>query len=112
MWLRRLMAGLLAVTLASSLGGRQAQAQSNQTFPLAAGGRAVITFEAFCIDFGGSFPQSIQAPSSLAPSTVRAALAYIQTNNMSAQPATALRTQGSGTGCTAANVVGIVCWSL
>ncbi len=96
MWLRRIVVALLTATLLSSVsvGSAQAQTSTTQAFTLPAGGRAVITFEAYCLDFGGTFPTAIQAPNAkagLAPSTVRAALAYIQTNNLSSQTSTALQ---------------------
>ncbi len=98
MWLRRIVVALLTATLLSSVsvGSAQAQTSTTQAFTLPAGGRAVITFEAYCLDFGDTFPTAIQAPNAkagLAPSTVRAALAYIQTNNLSSQTSTALQAQ-------------------
>jgi hypothetical protein len=96
MWIRRFLAALLVVTLAGSLSGPTVAAQTSQTFTIPGGGRAVIVFEAYCLDFGGAFPQTLQAPSAaagLAPGNVRAALAYIQANNLSAQAATALQAQ-------------------
>lgn len=83
MWLRRCAAALLAVVLLISAGGQGAQAQSNQTFTVPAGGRAIITFEAYCIDFGGAFPTTLQAPSGRAANEVRGGLAYIQSNGVS-----------------------------
>jgi hypothetical protein len=41
----------------------------------------LVSFEAYCLDFGGTFPPALAAPSAaagLAPANVRAALNYIQ----------------------------------
>jgi LPXTG-motif cell wall-anchored protein len=77
-----------------SLGGRSAFAQATPaTFTLQPGGKATIAFDAFCTNFGQTFPQSIQAPNALAPDKIRAALVYIQNNNMAADPAKALDAQ-------------------
>src|SRR5205085_3892332 len=63
------------------------------TFTLQPGGKATISFQAFCTNFGQKFPQAIQAPNDVAPDKIRAALAYIQSNNLAADPAKALEAQ-------------------
>lgn len=83
MWVRRCAAALLAMVLLIGAGGQAAQAQSSQTFTIPANGRAIITFEAYCVDFGGTFPATLQAPSSRASGEVRGGLAYIQSNGLS-----------------------------
>jgi hypothetical protein len=109
------VAALLAVVLLGSAGRQAAQAQSNQAFTIPAGGRAVIPFEAYCLDFGGAFPATLQAPSSLASNDVRGGLNHIQANNYGATVSKALQgqygiwrlagTQGSPAGNADANAV-------
>jgi hypothetical protein len=86
--------GVLLLIGMFSLAGRSAFAQTNPTtFVLQPGGTATITFEAFCTNFGLKFPQAIQAPNAVAPDNIRGALAYIQSNNLAADPAKALEAQ-------------------
>jgi len=63
------------------------------TFTLQPGGKATITFEAFCTNFGQKFPQTIQAPNAVGSDKIQGALAYIQSNNLAADPAKALEAQ-------------------
>jgi len=63
-----------------------AQAQTAQTFSLPPGGKAVVTFEAFCQDFGRAFPKSLQLPASVASDQARAVLAYAQNNQLTDNP--------------------------
>src|SRR4051794_29426224 len=89
----RSMGALLIIAL-FSLAGRSAFAQATPaSFTLQPGGKATITFEAFCTNFGQKFPQTIQAPNAVAPDKIQAALAYIQSNNLAADPAKALEAQ-------------------
>jgi hypothetical protein len=86
--------GVLLIIGMFSLAGRSAFAQTTPaTFTLQPGGMATITFEAFCTDFGLKFPQAIQAPNAVGSDKIRAALAYIQNNNLAADPAKALEAQ-------------------
>jgi len=86
--------GMLLIIGMFSLAGRSAFAQTTPaTFTLQPGGTATITFEAFCTNFGQKFPQAIQAPNAVASDKIRAALAYIQSNNLAADPAKALEAQ-------------------
>jgi hypothetical protein len=87
--------GALMVAALFITGARVAQAQgtSAASFTLPAGGTATISFTAFCTNFGQKFPTSIQAPNALAPDNVRAALAYIQAQNLHSDPAQALEAQ-------------------
>jgi hypothetical protein len=81
MWLRRFLIALLAAMLLCGIGGRPAYAQSSSAFTVPPGGRVLVRFEAYCLDYGGTFPRAIVAPSAaagLAPANVRAALNYIQ----------------------------------
>ncbi len=83
MWLRRFMIALLAAMLLCGVDGRPADAQSSSAFTVPPGGRVLVRFEAYCLDFGGTFPPAILAPSAaagLAPANVRAALNYIQSH--------------------------------
>jgi len=93
MWLRRSAAVLFAVVLLIGAGGQAAQAQSNQTFTIPAGGRANVNFEGFCIDFGGSFPRALRAPSERVSNDLRGALAYIQSNGLSGTTAKAVQAE-------------------
>lgn len=72
---------------------RSAQAQVVQPFTLEPGGTASIEFEAFCIEFGKFFPAAIRPPHGLAPDNVRAALAHIQQQTLTANAADALEAQ-------------------
>ncbi len=81
---RLLAAVLMMIGLAGSLHGRaaRAQGQNPQPFTLLPGGRAMITFEAYCLDFGRAFPDTVQAPNGMAPDPIRGALAYAVNNNL------------------------------
>jgi len=87
------MGVLLIVGLFSFVSHSALAQTAPTTFTLQPGGRATITFEAFCTNFGQKFPQAIQAPNALGPDNIRAALAYIQSNNLAADPAKALEGQ-------------------
>jgi LPXTG-motif cell wall-anchored protein len=76
------------------LGGRAAaQAQSAQSFTLAPDGKATITFEGYCLDFGQKFPDALVAPNAVAADNVRAALAYAQNQGLTADEQQALEVQ-------------------
>jgi hypothetical protein len=95
MWRRRFTTVLLTAVLLSAVGGRTAQAQASAAFTVPPGGRVMVSFEAYCLDFGGAFPPSVAAPNSdagLAPANVRAALNYVRTNRP-ADSAAALQAQ-------------------
>ncbi|MBC8076557.1 MAG: hypothetical protein H7Y32_10820, partial [Chloroflexales bacterium] len=90
----RLMGALIvAALLVAGVRVTQAQGTSASSFTLPAGGTATISFTAFCTNFGQKFPAAIQAPNALAPNNVRAALAYIQAQNLYSDPAQALEAQ-------------------
>lgn len=76
-----------------SLSAGLAHAQSAQTFTLQPGGKATVTFEAFCVDFGKKFPANLQGPSTKASDPVQAALAYAQSKNLTADEQQALQVQ-------------------
>jgi hypothetical protein len=81
MWLRRLTTILLAALLLCGMSGQVAQAQASSAFTVPPGGRVLVSFEAYCLDFGGAFPLALAAPSAdagLAPANVRAAINYIR----------------------------------
>jgi hypothetical protein len=82
MWLRRIATVLLTAMLLCGTGGRTAHAQST-AFTVPPGGRVLVSFEAYCLDFGGTFPSTVTVPSSsagLAPTNVRSSLNYIRSN--------------------------------
>jgi hypothetical protein len=81
MWLRRFATVLLAAMLSCGVGERAAYAQPSSAFTVPPGGRVLVSFEAYCLDFGGTFPRALAAPNTnagLAPANVRAALNYIR----------------------------------
>lgn len=85
------MAVLLAVLAGS---GRAAQAQTGKSFTLQPGGKATITFEAFCVNFGKLFPTAINGPDgTVAPDKVRAALEYAQSKGLTADSTQALQVE-------------------
>lgn len=68
---------LVALTLALFLDRMPVFAAPPQPFTLQPGGKATITFEAFCVNFGKLFPTAINGPDgTVAPDKVRAALEY------------------------------------
>lgn len=71
-----LVVGLVLAVWPFGFGSAVAQAQAQQTFTLAPGARAVVTFEAYCANIGLRFPQTLQPPSGLARDPIRAALDY------------------------------------
>jgi hypothetical protein len=82
MWLRRIATVLLTAMLLCGTGGRTAHAQST-AFTVPPGGRVLVSFEAYCLDFGGTFPSTVTVPGSsagLAPTNVRSSLNYIRSN--------------------------------
>lgn len=94
MFLRRLIAAaLLLVGLGAGMSAQSAHAQTPTTFTLEPGGKATISFDGFCTDFGKKFPTSIAAPNDVAPAAVQGGLAYIQSNNLGADEQKALDAQ-------------------
>jgi hypothetical protein len=90
----RISLAVLALTFAIGLGGPVAQAQSATSFTLQPGGKATITFEAFCTEFGKLFPTAIQSPDgTVAPDEVRSALVYAQNKGLTADVQQALQVQ-------------------
>jgi hypothetical protein len=95
MWLRRITTVLLAAMLLCGVGGRTAYAQPSSAFTVPPGGRVLVSFEAYCLDFGGAFPLALAEPNGdagLAPANVRAALNHIRANRP-ADAAAALQAQ-------------------
>ena len=83
MWLRRIAMVLLASLLLCGVNVRAAEAQASSAFTVPPGGRVMVSFEAYCLDYGGTFPPVVGAPSSgagRAPANVRAALNNIRSN--------------------------------
>src|SRR5690348_1041359 len=96
MRLIRIISVVLLALLAVAFGSGAALAQTGsdaQAFTLQPGGRATLTFEAFCTDFGVNFPDQIQVPNNIASPQVSGALAYIQSNNLAADQNNALEAQ-------------------
>lgn len=84
----------MALALVPLFGVSVASAQqAPTTFTLQPGGRAVVNFEAFCIEFGKVFPNGIQGPSGLAPDPARAALSYGIGRGLNANEQQALQLQ-------------------
>lgn len=71
-------------------GSTYAQTNAPGSFTLRPGGIATITFEAYCTEFGKFFPETILTPTGIAPDTIRAALAYIQQQGLTADSDKAL----------------------
>lgn len=93
MQVKRFLAGIfVAVLMVGLVNGVSAQ-QTPTTFTLQPGGKAVIDFEAFCIQFGEVFPNGIQGPSGLAPDAVRGALSYGVSKRLNANEQQALQLQ-------------------
>lgn len=70
-----------------------AAAQAPSNFTLQPGGKAVITYEAYCVEFGEVFPGSLQSPNGLVNDQARAALAYGVSKGYNTDPAKALGMQ-------------------
>ncbi|HEU5014090.1 MAG TPA: hypothetical protein VFT66_16325 [Roseiflexaceae bacterium] len=86
--------GLLLVIALCSLSVQSALAQaSTQTFNLPPKGKATITFQALCIQFGKKFPAGVNGPSSVASDPVQAALSYAQSKGYMASEQQALEVQ-------------------
>jgi hypothetical protein len=86
--------GVFAMLALVLLGSRSVQAQGDtERFTLQPGGTAVISFEAFCTEFGELFPDAVQGPSGLAPDAARAAMAYGVNQGLNADGQQALQLQ-------------------
>lgn len=67
-----------------------------QNFTLKPRQVATVSFQGFCVEFGGTFPSSIELlsrPVGVASNPVRSAIAYVQANNIAADGAKALEAQ-------------------
>ena len=85
---------LVAFVLMLLLGHGQALAAPSKPFTLQPGGKATITFEAFCVNFGKLFPTAINGPDgTVAPDKVRAALEYAQDKGLTADSQQALQVE-------------------
>lgn len=86
--------GLLIVIALCSFSGQAAFAQtSTQTFTLPPNGKATITFQALCVNFGKKFPTAINGPSTVSSNPVQAALSYAQSKGYLANEQQALEVQ-------------------
>ncbi|MBS1968174.1 MAG: hypothetical protein JST60_20750 [Chloroflexi bacterium SZAS-1] len=93
MHLRRLTVIMVALTLALSVLSIGYAAPS-KPFTLKPGGKATISFEAFCVNFGKLFPTGVTVPNgTIAPDPVRAALEYAQSKGLTADPKQALQVE-------------------
>ena len=64
-----------------------ADVTATSTFTLQTGGKATVSYEAFCIDFGQKFPATVNAPNGVATPEVQKAMYYALTKGyQSAQP--------------------------
>ena len=92
--MKRIRVGLIAAALclfSMLIGSPSVSAAVNQPFTLQPGGKATITFIAFCTEFGKFFPQTIVEPNgSVASDDIRAALAYIDQKGYAADEGEAL----------------------
>src|SRR5688572_9208663 len=93
--LMRILGVLVAVGLLCLLYLGTASAQPAQSFTLQPGGKATITFVAFCLDFGMKFPAGLQSPNDLADAKVQAALAHAQSKGYAANEQQALEVQNA-----------------
>lgn len=57
-------------------------AQPGRSFTLQPGGRATVSFIAFCTEFGDKYPDQLLLPTAVAPPEVRSALQYIADNGL------------------------------
>lgn len=90
----RISAALLTLALAVGLSAPTAQAQAGKSFKLLPGGKATITFEAFCTNFGKLFPTAITGPDgTVAAAEARSALVYAQNKGLTADEQQALQVQ-------------------
>lgn len=83
-----LVAGLLTMSTQAVF----AQA-STQSFTLQPGGKATVTFQALCINFGKKFPSAINGPSTVSSNPVQAALSYAQSKGYLSNEQQALQVQ-------------------
>lgn len=89
---RAVLVAAMIVMLSTMFAPPAARAQSNEiTFKLGPGGTAMITFVAYCTDFGKFFPEQIQGPNgNVAADPIPAALAYISSLGIADDSAKAL----------------------
>lgn len=76
--IKRLVGAAVALALLVYFGiGTASAQQAPSTFTLQPGGTAVVSYQAFCTEFGKIFPDGIQGPSgSVAPAAAQAAMSY------------------------------------
>jgi uncharacterized surface anchored protein len=85
---------LIALVLTMGIGQGHALAAPPKAFTLQPGGKATITFEAFCVNFGKLFPTAINGPDgTVAPDKVRAALEYAVEKGLTADSKQALQVE-------------------
>ncbi|HYF61755.1 MAG TPA: thioester domain-containing protein [Herpetosiphonaceae bacterium] len=78
--LGRMMAvALLTVFVGAGVASAQAETAATKTFTLQPGGKATVSYEAFCLDFGKKFPGSVNAPNGVADAKIQNALYYALT---------------------------------
>lgn len=64
---------------------------ATKSFTLQPGGKATVSFEAFCINFGKKFPASVNAPNGVAEPKIQNALYYALTKNYQSSQALELQ---------------------
>lgn len=84
---------LLFAALAALASVTPVAAQPGRTFTLQPGGKATVSFIAFCTEFGDKYPDQLLLPTDVARPEVRAALQYIADNGLANDPARALQGQ-------------------
>jgi hypothetical protein len=90
------LAALLMTGVAAAQGDPVGQAQPElqaESFTLEPGATAEITFEAFCYQFGESFPAALTGPSAVAESSIRAALNLARAQDLTGSDEGALEVQ-------------------
>lgn len=76
---RMLAVALVTVFVGAGVAGAQAETAATKTFTLQPGGKATVSYEAFCLDFGKKFPGSVNAPNGVADAKIQNALYYALT---------------------------------
>jgi hypothetical protein len=67
---------LITAFVGFGVASAQAETAATKTFTLQPGGKATVSYEAFCLDFGKKFPGSVNAPSGVADAKIQNALYY------------------------------------
>ena len=76
---RMLAVALITAFVGAGVASAQAETAATKTFTLQPGGKATVSYEAFCLDFGKKFPGSVNAPNGVADAKIQNALYYALT---------------------------------